>query len=78
MKKSKNQKTHIPARIQKGSFDCKDDSVSYIVNRLTQEFKFSLEDLKCARIDAELCYEYCFYEPDSPSIKVTVSWPDIE
>lgn len=78
MKKSKNKKTHIPTRIQKGSFDCKDDNIQYIINKLTQEFKFGLEDLKFARIDAELSYEYCFYESDQADIKVFVRWSDIQ
>ncbi len=77
MKKSKNKNTHIPARIQKGSFSCKDDNIFYIVNKLKEEFNFTDEDLKHARIDAENDYEYCYYEGDEPSIKVYVSWSDI-
>lgn len=68
----------LPApRINSGSFTCNYDSISMIINRLMNEYKFTIQDLDRAHIDAEVNYDNCYYESDPPGVTVSVSWANI-
>jgi len=72
-KKAAKKVEKTPVRIKKGSLECSYVPVSYVVERLIKDWKFTLEDLEKTSIDFD--YSGCYYESDTPSI--SVEWDDI-